>query len=239
MAERRSHVRRVHGTETDDPWHWLRDRDDPAVREYLEAENAYTETVTAHLAGLREAIFGEIKARTKETHQSLPTPKDGWEYRARTVEGLQYVIHVRRPRGGSDDDEAVLLDENELADGHEYFAVGDLAVSPDHRLLAYTVDTDGDEKYSLAVVEIGGGQVLDGPGRARGGLRPDRSQLRAGVGERQPHAVRRPHRRRPAAQPGDPPCRRHRPRPRCGGPTGRTTSGSGWAWGPHAASGTS
>ena len=163
MAPQRTHVRRVHGTETADPWHWLRDRDDPAVREYLEAENAYTETATAHLSELREAIFGEIKARTKETHQSLPTPKDDWEYRARTVEGQQYVIHVRRPRGGSDDDEVVLLDENELADGHEYSAVGDSAVSPDHRLLAYTTDTDGDEQYTLAVVDIASGDVLDGP----------------------------------------------------------------------------
>ena len=163
VAPQRPHVRRIHGTETDDPWHWLADRDDPAVRSYLEAENAYTEASTAHLAGLREQIFGEIKARTKETHQSLPTPKDGWEYRARTVEGQQYVIHVRRPRGGADDDEAVLLDENELAAGHEYFAVGDLAVSGDHRLLAYTADTDGDEKYSLTVVDIATGEVLDGP----------------------------------------------------------------------------
>ncbi len=163
VAQQRPHVRRAHGTETDDPWHWLRDRDDPAVREYLEAENAYTEASTAHLADLREQIFGEIKERTKETHQSLPTPKDDWEYRARTVEGLQYVIHVRRPRGGSDDDEVVLLDENDLAEGHEYFAVGDLAVSPDHRLLAYTTDTDGDEKYSLTVVDIASGEVLDGP----------------------------------------------------------------------------
>ncbi len=163
VAPQRPHVRRIHGTETDDPWHWLRDRDDPAVREYLEAENAYTEAATVHLADLREQIFGEIKERTKETHQSLPTPKDDWEYRARTVEGLQYVIHVRRPRGGTDDDETVLLDENELAEGHEYFAVGDLAVSPDHRLLAYTVDTDGDEKYTLTVVDIASGQVLDGP----------------------------------------------------------------------------
>ena len=163
VAPQRPHVRRIHGTETDDPWHWLRDRDDPAVREYLEAENAYTEAATVHLADLREQIFGEIKARTKETHQSLPTPKDDWEYRARTVEDLQYVIHVRRPRGGTDDDETVLLDENELAEGHEYFAVGDLAVSPDHRLLAYTTDTDGDEKYTLTVVDIASGRVLDGP----------------------------------------------------------------------------
>ncbi|WP_419912381.1 S9 family peptidase [Candidatus Poriferisodalis sp.] len=163
VAPQRPHVRRIHGTETDDPWHWLRDRDDPAVRGYLEAENVYAEAATAHLADLREQIFGEIKARTKETHQSLPTPKDDWEYRARTVEGLQYVIHVRRPRGGTDDDETVLLDENELAEGHEYFAVGDLAVSPDHRLLAYTTDTDGDEKYTLTVVDIATGQVLDGP----------------------------------------------------------------------------
>ncbi|WP_419862563.1 S9 family peptidase [Candidatus Poriferisodalis sp.] len=163
VAPQRAHVRRIHGTETDDPWRWLRDRDDPAVREYLEAENAYTEAATAHLAELREAIFGEIKGRTKETHQSLPTPKDDWEYRARTVEGLQYVIHVRRPRGGTDDDEVVLLDENELAEGHEYFAVGDLAVSRDHRLLAYTVDTDGDEQYALTVFDIASGEVLDGP----------------------------------------------------------------------------
>ena len=163
VAPQQPHVRRIHGTETDDPWHWLRDRDDPAVREYLEAENAFTEAATAHLADLREQIFGELKARTKETHQSLPTPKDDWEYRARTVEGQQYVIHVRRPRGGTDDDETVLLDENELAEGHEYFAVGDLAVSPDHRLLAYTTDTDGDEKYTLSVVDIVSGRVLDGP----------------------------------------------------------------------------
>ena len=164
VAPQRPHVRRIHGTETADPWHWLRDRDDPAVRAYLEAENAYTEASTAHLTDLRETIFGEVKARTKETHQSLPTPKDDWEYRARTVEGLQYVIHVRRPRGGSDDDEIVLLDENELAEDHDYFAVGDLAASPDHRLLAYTTDTDGDEKYSLTVVDIESGQVLDAPG---------------------------------------------------------------------------
>lgn len=163
VAPQRPHVRRIHGTETDDPWYWLRERDDPAVREYLEAENAFTEASTAHLADLREQIFGEIKARTPETHQSLPTPKDDWEYRARTLEGLQYVIHVRRPRGGTDDDEIVLLDENELADGHEYFAVGDLAVSPDHRLLAYTTDTDGNEQYTLTVVDIATGEVLDGP----------------------------------------------------------------------------
>ncbi|MCY3892348.1 MAG: S9 family peptidase [Acidimicrobiaceae bacterium] len=162
VAPQRPHVRRIHGTETDDPWHWLRDRDDPAVLGYLEAENAHTEAATAHLAELREVIFGEIKARTKETHQSLPTPKDDWEYRARTVEGLQYVIHARRPRGGTDDDEIVLLDENELADGHDYFAVGDLAVSPNHRLLAYTTDTDGDEQYALTVVDIASGHVLDG-----------------------------------------------------------------------------
>ncbi len=164
LAPQRTHVRRLHGTETADPWHWLADRNDPDVRSYLEAENAYTEAATAHLAELRETIFGEIKSRTKETHQSLPTPKDGWEYRARTVEGLQYVIHVRRPRGGDDSDEVVLLDENELAEGHDYFAVGDVAVSADHRLLAYTTDTNGDEKYALTVVEIDTGKVLDGSG---------------------------------------------------------------------------
>ncbi|MDG2111910.1 MAG: S9 family peptidase [Actinomycetota bacterium] len=159
--EQRAHTRVVHGTSEDDPWFWLRDRDDPAVLAHLEAENAHTEATTAHLAELRDVLFDEIRSRVQETDQSLPVPKGPWEYRVRTVEGLQYPIHVRRPRGGSDDDEVVLLDENALADGHEYFSLGDLSMSPDHGRLAYTVDTDGDEEYSLTVIDIDTGDVLD------------------------------------------------------------------------------
>ena len=158
--EQRPHVRQVHGTATTDPWFWLRDRDDPAVLAHLEAENAYTAAMTDHLTTLREELFEEIRSRIKETDESLPVPKGPWEYRTKTEEGLQYPMHVRRPRGGGDT-EVLLLDENELATGHGYFALGDLAVSPDHRRLAYTTDTDGDEEYELTVVDIESGEVLD------------------------------------------------------------------------------
>ena len=161
LPERRPHTREVHGFSEDDPWFWLRDRDDPAVLAHLEAENEYTEHSTAHLTELRAVVFEEIRSRIQETDQSLPVPKGPWEYRVRTVEGLQYPIHVRRPRGGTDDEEIVLLDENVLAEGHDYFSLGDLTMSPDHRLLAYTVDTDGDEEYSLVVNDIATGELLD------------------------------------------------------------------------------
>lgn len=160
-APRRPHSREIHGTTTADPWYWLRDRDDPAVMAYLEAENAYTEHATAPLADLREQLFQELRSRVKETDESLPVPKGPWEYRVRTTEGLQYATHVRRPRGGSDDEETVVLDENALAEGHDYFSIGDLAISPDHRLVAYTVDTDGDEEYSLFVLDLETDTLVD------------------------------------------------------------------------------
>ncbi len=151
----------MHGTTAEDPWFWLREREDPAVLAHLEAENAHTETALAHLADLREELFDEIRSRVQETDQSLPVPKGPWEYRLRTEEGRQYPIHVRRPRGSSETEEVVLVDENELAEGHDYFALGDLTVSPDHTRLAYTSDTDGDEEYALTVIDISSGELLD------------------------------------------------------------------------------
>ena len=150
----------VHGNSTEDPWFWLRYREDPAVLQYLRAENDWTAQATAHLGELRAALFEEIKGRIKEEDQSLPVPKGPWEYRVRTGEGLQYPIHVRQQRGLSESEE-VLLDENQLALGHEYFALGDLAVSPDHRLLAYTVDTDGNEEYELHVMDLERREIID------------------------------------------------------------------------------
>ena len=150
----------VHGNSTEDPWFWLRYREDPEVLEYLRAENDWTAQATAHLEELRADLFGEIKGRIKEEDQSLPVPKGPWEYRVRTGEGLQYPIHVRQQRGLPESEE-VLLDENQLAVGQEYFALGDLAVSPDHRLLAYTVDTDGNEEYELQVMDLERREIVD------------------------------------------------------------------------------
>ncbi len=157
-APRRPHVVRAHGDEREDPWYWLRDRDDPEAMAYLEAENAYTEEQTSRLSGLRNALFEEMKARIKETDMSVPARRGPWWYYTRTEEGREYAIHCRRPARGPDElppagepggEEQVLLDENRLAEGSEYFAVGTAVVSHDHSWLAYATDRRGDEKYEL------------------------------------------------------------------------------------------
>ena len=160
IAPRHDHTRSVHGHSTDDPWFWLRQSEDPAVLEYLRAENEWTDHSTRHLKDLQEHIFAEIKSRIKEDDQSVPVPKGVWEYGVRTGEGLQYPIHVRQLRADPTTEE-VLLDENHLAKGSDYFALGDLAVSPDHRLIAYTIDDQGNEEYQLTILDLETREVLD------------------------------------------------------------------------------
>jgi oligopeptidase B len=172
VAERRPSTATVHGEVRVDDLAWLADRDDPAVLAHLEAEEAYTLAATAHLAPWRERLFDEIRSRVLETDLSVPVAKDDWWYYQRTVAGLDYPRHCRCPRDRSPgasaapprlDGEAaeplpgeqVVLDENGLADPGGYLAIGDLAVSPSHRLVAYTVDRRGDERFELRVGRIG------------------------------------------------------------------------------------
>jgi oligopeptidase B len=165
-------TRTHHGDTFVDEYAWLADRDDPDTIAYLEAENAYTDAAAAHLEPLREGLFEEIRRRTQETDLSVPTRKGGYWYYTRTVEGLQYGIHCRRPvREGEVDPpetgdgtplegEEVLLDGNQLAEGHEFFALGTLDVSPDGRWLAYSVDFAGDERFTLRIKDLETGEVL-------------------------------------------------------------------------------
>ena len=154
----------VHGDTRVDDYGWLRDLEDPATIAYLEAENAYTEAELADQAPIRELLFEEIKSRIVETDLSVPVRKGPWWYYARTVEGQSYPIHCRRPALGdtppSDDDDAgdeqVLYDENLEAQGHEFFSVGVLSVSPDHSTLAVATDTVGNERYSLSFQRLDG-----------------------------------------------------------------------------------
>jgi oligopeptidase B len=157
-APRRAHVVTAHGDGREDPWFWLRDREDPAVLTYLEAENAYTAQETAPLGELRATLFEEMKARIKETDMSVPARRGPWWYYTRTEEGRDYAIHCRRPARGPDelppagepgDEEQVILDENRLAEGSDYFALGGAVVSHDHDWLAYATDRLGNEKYEL------------------------------------------------------------------------------------------
>lgn len=140
----------------------MRNTDDPSLRSYLEAENAYCETWFAPHALLRETIFGEIRSRVQETDVSVPTRRGPWWYVSRTVEGQSYAIHCR----GNDAAGAagtVILDENIEADGHEYFALGAFDVGQQHRLLAWSADIDGSEEYTLRVRDLDSG--IDLPDR--------------------------------------------------------------------------
>ncbi|WP_427385229.1 S9 family peptidase [Janibacter sp. G56] len=177
VAEQRPHRREHHGDVVDDPYEWLRDKEDPAVVAHLEAENEYAEQRTAHLEPVRTAIFDEIRSRVKETDLSVPVAHGPWWYYTRTVEGSQYAIHCRAPLTDRsdpprlDDDgekgdgavvgEQVLLDGNDAAAGHEFFSVGGLVTSADHHLLAHAIDTEGDERFAVTVTDLRTGEVLD------------------------------------------------------------------------------
>ncbi|MGB6889094.1 MAG: S9 family peptidase [Mycobacterium sp.] len=150
-----------------DPYEWLRDKSDPEVIAHLEAENSHVEAQTAFQEPLRQMIFEEIKARTKETDLSVPVRRGDWWYYGRSFAGKQYGVHCRCPVAGPDDwkppvfdehteivGEEVLLDENAEADGHDFFALGASSVSPDGTLLAFSVDIIGDERYTLQFKDL-------------------------------------------------------------------------------------
>ncbi|HVW32354.1 MAG TPA: S9 family peptidase [Acidimicrobiia bacterium] len=153
VAKRVPYVHEAHGDRREDDYHWLRDRDDPDVEAYLEAENAYADAVMERLRPLEEKLYTEMVSRILETDLSVPVQHGPFLYYSRSVEGLQYPIHCRRlPAEGSA--EQVLIDENELAEGHDYCALGALEVSPDHRLLAWSLDTEGDEDHVLRIRDL-------------------------------------------------------------------------------------
>ena len=156
-VERRVHT--LHGETRTDEYFWLRDRSDPAVIAYLEAENRYTGAVMRHTEALQEQVYQEMRGRIKETDLSVPERVDDYFYYTRTEAGGQYPILCRR-RGSLDALEEVLLDQNPLAANHAYFKIGVSEVSPDHRLLAYSVDTSGAEEFTLYVKDLTTGRLL-------------------------------------------------------------------------------
>jgi len=154
------HTLALHGDVRLDDWYWLRDRDDPAVIAHLEKENAYADAVLERVAPLRDRIFDEIRERVQETDESAPVPVGPWEYTSRTVEGLQYPIHLRRPRGDKAAEPVVLLDENGCAEGHDFFALGGFELTPDQQVLAYSVDVTGGERFTLRFRDLTTGSEL-------------------------------------------------------------------------------
>ncbi len=153
VAAVRPHIDTVHGIERVDNYYWLRNRGDSAVLAYLEAENAYTESMMEHTEKMQELLFAEMKGRIKETDMTVPYRYMDYYYYARTEEGKQYGIFCRK-RGTLDAPEEVLLDINLLAEGHDYYNVGAHEISPSQQILAYTFDTAGAETYTLVVLNL-------------------------------------------------------------------------------------
>jgi oligopeptidase B len=160
VAPQRPRVLEAHGDRRVDPYYWLRDKQDPDVIEYLEAENAYADAVMDDVAELRESLYREIVGRVQETDYSAPVFHKGWWSYTRTVEGLDYEIYCRR-KGTMEAPEEVILDANELAQGHEYFELGYVEHSPDTNLLAYAVDVNGSELHELRFRDLATGRDLD------------------------------------------------------------------------------
>jgi oligopeptidase B len=169
IAQQVTHERTHHGDTVTDGYAWLIDTEDPRTVAYLEAENAFTDRSTAHLSGLRDTVFNEIKRRTQETDLSVPSRKGGYWYYTRTEEGKQYGIHCRvpvepgrtdPPSAADQPGEQVLLDGNALAEGSDFFALGAFDVSVDGNWLAYSTDFSGDERFTLRIKDLRTGEVL-------------------------------------------------------------------------------
>lgn len=149
----------LHGEVRVDPYHWMRFRNDPAVVDYLRAENEYTSAVMRHTEPLQEQLYQEILGRIQQTDLSVPERRGDYYYYTRVEEGKQYSIFARR-KETLDAPEEVLLDQNELAEGKTFLSVGTMVVSPDHRWLAYSVDTTGYEDFMLYVKNLRTGELL-------------------------------------------------------------------------------
>jgi oligopeptidase B len=167
VAEKRVHVDTLHGDVRSDEYFWLRNKSDPAVKAYLESENAYAEAFLAPLKDLRERLYGEMLGRIKQTDLSVPYRFNGYFYYTRTVEGQQYPIFARK-RGSLDAAEQITVDLNELAKGQTFMSLGAYQVSDDANLLAYSIDSTGYRQYALRVKDLRTGALLpDNAARVR------------------------------------------------------------------------
>ena len=163
VARQRPHSITHHGITLSDPWHWLKDPsyptvDDPDILAYLEAENAHFEAWMAPRGPLVEALFEELKGRIKEDDASVPTRDGAFEYWRAFRPGAQYRQWWRRPVAGGPDE--LILDETAEAQGKAYFRLGAMAVSPDGRLMAWSADSDGSERFTLRIRDLSSGRDI-------------------------------------------------------------------------------
>ncbi len=164
VAEKKEYFRDLHGDRVEDPYYWMIDYfkkgpDSSQVIQYLEQENAYLDTMMAGTQLFQNSLFKELKGRIKEQDESVPVFKNGYFYYSRTDEGKQYFKYCRR-KGTMEASEEVLLDVDALAEGHPYYSIGGMSVSPDNQLLCYGVDTVSRREYVLHIKDLQSGELL-------------------------------------------------------------------------------
>ncbi|HCO47328.1 MAG TPA: S9 family peptidase, partial [Erythrobacter sp.] len=162
-AEKRDHSYSHHGITISDPYHWLRDQsyptiDDEDVLDHLKAENAWFEARMKPQQPLVDELFAEMKARIKEDDSTVPQRRGDYLYWSEFEEGAEYRKYYRKPVAGGDD--VLILDENALAEGVEYFRLGAFSVSQNGRYLAYSADTNGSERFTARIKDLETGELL-------------------------------------------------------------------------------
>jgi oligopeptidase B len=150
---------KIHGDTRVDNYYWLNQRENPEVISYLEAENAYTKAMMAHTDAFQENLYNEMVGRIKQQDETVPVFENGYYYYVRYEEGKEYPVYCRK-QGSLASPEEVLLNANQLAEGHAYYQVGSYEVSEDNKLLAYSVDTVSRRIYTIYIKDLSTGQLL-------------------------------------------------------------------------------
>ncbi|MBL8077637.1 MAG: S9 family peptidase [Anaerolineales bacterium] len=158
IAAKRPHFITQHGVTRNDEYYWMRERENPEALQYLQAENEYLEEVLGHIQPLRKQLFEEMKGRIKEADETVPEKIGKYLYYKRHETGKQYPIHCRK-KDAPDATEEILLDQNQLAEGHEFCSVSAFAISPDGTKLAYSVDLEGAEVYTIYFKDLETGSL--------------------------------------------------------------------------------
>ena len=160
VAAKKAKELTIHGHTRIDNYYWLRERENPEVISYLEAENAYRESLMKHTEQFQKDLFEEIVGRIKQDDESVPYKDNGYYYYTRFEEGKEYPIFCRK-KESLEAAEEILANVNEMAEGYAYFQVGGLNVSPDNRYMAIGIDTVSRRKYTIYIKDLETGKMLE------------------------------------------------------------------------------